>query len=263
MNKLGISSSCYYPQPTEVSFEKICKSGIKNAEIFFNASSELSDGFIDNLVNLKNEYGMNVISVHTYTGFMDSFNLFTDYVRRFEDGLELYSRLSAAASRLGASFVVMHGAKTYRTVADEVMGERFRKLSSAVASEGAMLLYENVNDYRSSDPYFLKFMMDCAEGKAGSVLDIKQARRAGVPWQSFAQILGSSIKHIHISDFNDAFDCVTPLQGSFDFGEFFGKMSSTGYEGAYIIELYKQSYKNEKDITDCCNLLLEKYGNLC
>ena len=262
MNSIGISSSCFYPLPTELSFEKICRSGVKTAEIFYNSSSELSPDFTSKLLEMKNEFGVNVVSVHTYTGFMDSFNLFTDYERRFYDGLEIYRRLAEIAAAFGAGNVIMHGAKTYRTAPDDVMGERFRILADAVASEGARLCYENVNDYRSSDPSFLRFMMDCAQGKAGAVLDIKQARRAGVPWQDFVSALGTYIRHIHVSDFDDRHDCITPLEGQYDFEGLFRTMNELHYDGAYIIELYRQSYKKEEDIFKSANLLVEKLKKL-
>ena len=39
--RIGMSSSCFYPQETEASLRRIGEAGAKTAEIFFNAPSEL------------------------------------------------------------------------------------------------------------------------------------------------------------------------------------------------------------------------------
>ena len=44
--KIGISTACLYPMLTEKSLEEVGKSGIKDAEIFFNSMGELEKDFV-------------------------------------------------------------------------------------------------------------------------------------------------------------------------------------------------------------------------
>ena len=83
MNKVGISSACFYPEETEISFRKIADMGIKTCEFFINSPREIEDEFIDNILNIKNKYGMDIVSVHPYGSFAESFSLFSNYYRRY------------------------------------------------------------------------------------------------------------------------------------------------------------------------------------
>ena len=54
--KIGVSTASFYPLETELALEEIGKSGIKTAEIFINAESEMKDSFTDILLDIKNQY---------------------------------------------------------------------------------------------------------------------------------------------------------------------------------------------------------------
>ena len=51
--KIGVSTACYYPLETELSLKEVGKAGIDTTEIFFNASIELEQNFVDELKSIK------------------------------------------------------------------------------------------------------------------------------------------------------------------------------------------------------------------
>ena len=73
---IGVSTASLYPLETELALEKIGKAGVKNAEIFFNCEAELKPAFIDMLCDIKDEYGINITSVHPTYSLAESFLLF-------------------------------------------------------------------------------------------------------------------------------------------------------------------------------------------
>ena len=248
MNRLGLSSACYYPLVTEASFEKICLSGAKCAEIFFNSPGELEKGFIREMAAMQQAYGVDIVSVHPFMSFAEDFFLFSPYERRFTDMLPLYERFFEVCRELGATIFVIHGARIPGSSPDALYCNRFAKLTELGKRYGVSVCQENVVHYRSESAEYLKMMRDAIGEDFGVVLDIKQARRAKISPYDIVDAVGDCIRHVHISDYRADCDCVPPFTGKFDFPEFFDTMKHIGYEGAYIIELYEHSYRDEREI---------------
>ncbi len=253
---IGVSSSCFYPDETEKALETVGQCGFKNAEIFFNSPSELEDDFVSKLISIKEKYNINIVSVHPFTSFTESYFLFSNYERRFIDTLPFYEKFFNVTQKLGADIFVIHGAKIPGTVTDEVYCERFKKLIEIGKKYGVMVCHENVVHHRCESPAYLKMMKDNIGDDFKIVLDVKQANRAGYTPFDFINVLADSIVHIHISDKNNEKDCITPLKGDFDFKKLFSEMENKGYKGKYIIELYEWSYGEKNEI-------IEAYNELC
>ncbi len=258
-NQIGVSSACFYPDETEKSLETAGECGFTQVELFLNSPSELEDEFVDKLISIKEKYSLDIVSLHPFTSFAESFFLFSNYERRFTDTLPLYEKYFSVAARLGADIFVIHGAKIPGSVSDEEYCRRFARLIEMGKKYGVRVCHENVVYHRSQSPEYLKMMRDAIGEDFKIVLDIKQAHRAGFSPYEFIDVLGDSIVHIHISDRNEEKDCITPLKGDFDFRTLFETMSLRGYEGKYIIELYEWSYSGKEEITDAYNRLCEMF----
>ena len=126
--KLGVSTASYYPLETELALEEIGKSGVKNAEIFFNCESELKDSFIEILLDIKEKYGINITSVHPTMSLAESFMIFSAYDRRFYESIEKFRRYSEVAADLGAKYIILHGGKPNGILSDEEYCERYMRL---------------------------------------------------------------------------------------------------------------------------------------
>lgn len=250
MEQLGVSSACYYPLTTEESFYKLCKNGIKCIEVFFNAPSELSQGFISEILKIKTDFGVTIPSVHPLMSFAESFYLFSSYERRFYDILDFYKRFFEIMNLFGSEIFIIHGSKIPGSVSDSEYCERFRKLIDIGKQYNVFVCQENVVDYRSQSIDYIKMMQREIGEDFGMVLDIKQAKRANQDIFEFVKQINKGIKHIHISDHNDTATCLPPGEGNFDFESFFSLLKDQGYNGKYIIELYNHSYSNDIQIYD-------------
>lgn len=248
MERLGISSACFYPQTTEDSFMKICKNGIKCAELFFNSTSELDNSYIDKIIEIKDFYNVEIPSVHPILSFAESYFLFSSYERRFYDILDFYRKFFEITAKLNSDIFVIHGIKKPGSISDEEYFNRFGELIRIGKEFNVKVCQENVVNHRSENCRFLNDMKSYIGDDFGVVLDIKQVRRTKEDVFDFVNSLNTSIKHIHISDENDERDCIPPTFGKFNFRQFFDALAKVRYDGRFIIELYESSYKNEDEI---------------
>lgn len=254
--EIGASSACFYPLETEKSFLNIAELGFNHAEIFFNAHSELKPHYISELKRVKDAYGIEVVSLHPYGSFGEGYDFFSAYKRRFYDGIEYYKRYYNAAVLLGAKYIVMHGASMLYGINMEELAERFGVLNEVAQSFGCTVAHENIVNFLSATPNFHKYMKSQLGDSYKAVLDVKQARRAGVDPKEFIDVLGKNIVHVHLSDYNKDADCIVPgEEGLFDFEGLFTDLHRIGYSGRYIVELYADGYKSKKDIINSAKYL--------
>ncbi len=256
--KIGISTSCLYPMYTEESFRLIASRGVELTEIFFNANCELEPAFINQLSRIKNEYGITVSSIHPTMSLAESFMLFSNYDRRFYEGIEIYKRYGQIAASLGAKFVIMHGGKPNGTMDDYGYFDRFALVSEAVKQSGATLLQENVVLFRAGNLETLRNMSDYLGDNVNFCLDVKQSIRGGYSPYDVLHLLGSKIKHLHLSDNNEKYDCMLPLSGNFNFKEFLDTAKSVGYSGDAVIELYRNAFGSPDELFDAHGNLLNR-----
>ena len=82
------------------------------------------------------------------------------------------------------------------------------------------------------------------------VFDLKQARKAHFPIETFIDEFLPYIAHVHISDCTKDAPCVLPFSKgtTFDFPKFFKTMQEKGYKEEYMVELYDFCYDDPMDI---------------
>lgn len=251
---IGISTACFYPLETEEALKEIGKMGVKTTEIFFNAECEKKDSFIDILEDIKDEFGLSIKAIHPSMSLSEHFTLFSNYDRRFRDGLDSYRRYSEIAARLGAKFIIMHGGKSHTPITDEEYCERYMAIKQVCIKNGVTVLQENVAHHRSGEFEFLQAMVDVLGDDAEFCFDIKQAIRSGYDPLDLSQRFADNIKHYHISDHSIASDCLLPCNGKFDFETLFSRNSGRS-DLSYIIEVYNNSYKNYSEILNSYNII--------
>lgn len=246
--KTGMSSACFYPLETEKSVRKCGEMGFKNIEIFVNSYCELNGTIRNEIKAICDYYGLKVCSVHPFTSFAESFVFFGSYGRRVDDGIEFYKNYFEFASFLGAGLINLHGAKTLYTVDNEEYFNRYARLFEAGKEFGITVSQENVVNYRSQSPEFIKRMSDYLGNGFALTLDLKQCRRAGEKATDFIDAVGEKIKAVHISDFTEGKDCIAPFEGEEDFNSIISALNNKGYKGNYLIELYSNGFENEAQI---------------
>ncbi len=247
---IGISSACYYSMPTEDAFKHLVKSGAKVCEMFFNTSSEISPPFCSEIAKVAADAGMKIDSVHPFSSFIETGYFFSDYARRIEEGIDIYRRYFEGAAGMGARFFVFHGANLTLGMEPEKYAERFHLLSTVAKKEGIFLCQENVSRCLAGKVEYVKALKDILGDDISFTLDIKQANRAGQDPFEMAKVMGKNIKLVHINDYNEENDCLLPCRGNFDLKGLKSTLDAIGYEGNYIIEVYRKNYTEYSDIED-------------
>ncbi len=253
--KIGVSTASLYPLETEIALETIGKAGVKNTEIFFNAESELKPSFIDILYDIKTEYGLNITAIHPTMSLAEPFMIFSEYEGGFVESLQKFARYSEVAAELGAKYIILHGGRPNGQTTDEEYCEKYMALNRETRKNGITVLQENVVGYRSGDIEFLHSMREILGSDANFCFDIKQSVRCGYEPFEVLEDIFENIRHIHISDHSIASDCMLPLNGKFNFKKFFEILKQKDYNGACMIEVYKDAYKNHKEIFDSLDRL--------
>ena len=251
--RIGISSAVFYPQISEAAVEKICNAGALCAEFFYNCDYEISDAYVESLKKYLENKKTEIISVHPYTAFAEDVFFFSDYERRTEENVGRYSDIFKNARRLGASFLTLHGERLNKATFSgaDIAEKRAMNALSLLADEakrnGITLCLENVAWCKSSGLEYLRKVSESVEN-IGFTLDLKQARRAGIPYEKYLEIMGARLKNIHVSDYNKENDCLLPGEGEFDFPSFINQIKSVGYKGDLIIEVYSSAFAEEGQI---------------
>lgn len=251
----GVSSSCLYPLCTEEALKKLGELGVKKCEIFLNSPTETTLGFAKELNRIKTEYGIDVVSVHPFSSFAETYMLFSEYQRRFDDMLEFYKRDFEVTAELGAKFSVIHGSRLPQKISNAAYFERFEKLVDEGRKSGITVAQENVNNHLSESPLFLSEMREALGEKFNMVFDVKQSVRAGFDVLAFAEEFAKNIVHVHLSDHKEGFDCLAPGKGSFDFAKLFKIMKHANYGGDFIIELYRSNYGEYSELAQALDYI--------
>ncbi|MDR0986333.1 MAG: sugar phosphate isomerase/epimerase [Ruminococcus sp.] len=242
----GAAAASLYPDLQEDCFLSLASRGVRHIEIFLNTHSEFFPPMLTRTLEIKREYDIDVTSVHPYTCGLETMMLFTSYERRLDDFFEYQRLYFDYMNKLGAKYFILHGVKPPEKLPETEIFERFAMLQDLAESFGVKVLQENVVRNSSRDLAKLVRMKAYLGDKAQFVLDTKQARRSGYNPLDHVRALGSSIKHIHFSDADNDSDCkmFSPSDGN---DRFFAELAQNGFDGAVLLELYRE---DSPDFTD-------------
>ena len=207
---------------------------------------------------IKDEYGIEIPSIHPTMSLAESFMLFSNYDRRFNEGLEIYNRYGEIAAQLDAKYVIMHGGKYNGTMDNHGYFDRFARVAEVVRQNGATLLQENVVNCRAGSLESLEDMSNYLGDDVNFCLDVKQSLRGGYSPYDVLHLLKGKIKHLHLSDSNEQFDCMLPLDGNFDFKKFLNEAVECGYTGDAVIEVYRAAFDDPNELFDSHQKLLSQ-----
>lgn len=247
---IGASTANFYPMLTEDALAALLKLGFRDVEIFLNSQSEATIAFAKTLRRMAREAGATIWAAHSYFSVWEPFLLFTGYQRRFQDGLQVFEQLFAAAAEMGARFVVLHGDRTGSVLSTEQYCERYEQLYDLGRQYEVTLVQENVVHYRASSPAFIRDMRRLLGDKARFVLDLKQCRRSGVEIGEMQAAMGEGLVHVHISDGDLQRDCLIPGKGTTPFAPVFDQLKQAGFEGAVILELYRKNFDQPQELVE-------------
>lgn len=251
MSQVGISTACYYPEDTFLSFEQVLSADVKICEVFMNSLQELEKSNLKRYTEKLNDCGAKVVSFHPYTSAFESLLFFSEYDKRMNDGIELYKRFFEGAAILGAKYFVFHGERNVPTFSrglsdDETIVRAYTTLIETARSFGLVFTQENVNNHRSHSPEFIKKLKNLVP-ELRYTFDLKQAFRAKQNYADIISEMGDRLCHIHINDFGEH-ECCLPFTGNADLEDVKKRLSEINYSGDYILEVYRASFCDNRDL---------------
>lgn len=262
--KVGISTACLYPALLEDSFSALLRLGFREFEIFVNTFSEMKPDFVRELRARAEDTGSRVKSLHPFTSGYESFLLFSDYERRFLDGMEFYKRYLEICNLLGADLLVLHGKRDDKHAggSESQYFDRYASLFETGKKFGVTVAQENVNQFLSDEPDFLTRMKKSCGENCAFVFDIKQAVRGGQDPFQVCAAMGDKIAHIHINDNRPGFDCLLPGSGTMDYSALMKMLEGFHYNGDLIIEVYRHNFHKVQELLAAKRIVEELAGRI-
>lgn len=252
--QIGISTaSLFVRYNTEDALKVLAENKIPCAEIFLESFCEYNKDFGIFLNSIKQD--TQIHSVHTLTTQFEP-QLFSINERAVEDSFYWLDKTMQAANACGTKYYTFHGpARMKRTpynIDYDKLGKQTQRVIDAIKPYGITLAYENVHwCYYNYIGYFSEIRKRTEGLKA--TLDIKQARQSGISDFDLISEMGKDIVTVHVSDINADGKMCLPGKGNYDFMQLFNRLNDVGFDGAILLEVYQNDYKELSELFDSYN----------
>ena len=267
--KTGVSTaSLFLRRENEEALPILHGLGVRVAEVFLTSFSEYDEEFGKKIA--ASNKGVEIWSAHVLNTQFEP-QLFAAHPRVLGDAYGWLEKSLAAMRAFGATRYTFHG--TARVKRATRSGERddfpsiikgFQRLVRTAEQYGVSVCLENVEWSTYNRPGVFEKIAREIPSLYG-VLDIKQARISEFPYEAYLAEMGSRLSHVHISDVDETGKMCLPGKGTFDFSLLIDRLKDVGFDGAILIEAYKDDYKEETELKTACefvNELLYKKGCL-
>jgi len=241
----GISTASLFGRmPTEDALEFLSKSNIDCVEVFLESFCEYKKEFGELLKSVKGK--IQVHSVHTLTTQFEP-TLYSVNERAKADSFKLLEDTMQVANIIGAKYYTFHGGARFKKTPFKIdfnrVGKITRDILSTTQRYGVTLAYENMHwGYYNYVGFFNELRKHVPELKA--TFDIKQARQSGIFYGDYITEMGKDIVTAHLSDVKDTGEMCLPGVGATDFYDVLSRLRDVGFNGAFLIEVYKSDYQN-------------------
>ncbi len=260
--RAGISTaSLFMRKETHEALPLLQSYGVPCVEVFLTTFSQYKRAYVEELVKAKGTLSVN--SVHDLTSQFEP-QLFSAHHAVRSDAYDVLDEVLTAARLLDAPYYSFHGSS--RAKRKDRTGENdnfpkmigdFQELSAFCQSRGVTLCLENVEwSTYNRVGVFERLRKEIPELRG--VLDIKQARISGYPYEAYLEEMGSSLAYVHISDITAEGKMCLPGRGVFDFDELIRRLRGVGFDGALLIEAYEKDYDELSELKASYEFVEEK-----
>ncbi len=259
--KVGISTaSLFMRKENEEALSIFNGFGVTCAEVFLTTFRQYKREYGEKLVKLLGDIEVN--SVHDLTSQFEP-QLFSRHPLVREDAYEMLSGVLDVANLLSAPYYTFHGTTRAKRASrnpslDNIskMVEDFTELSAFCENRGVRLCLETVEWSTYNRPQIFADLAKEIPALLG-VLDIKQARLSGVPYEVYLEEMGERLAYVHVSDVTDEGKMCLPGRGVFPFEELIKRLKGVGFDGALIIEAYEKDYREIEELKNSYEYLQE------
>lgn len=267
--RTGISTaSLFMRKYNEEALPLLNELGVTVAEVFLTSFSEYGKEFATLLKACKGKLFIN--SVHDLNTEFEP-QLFNAHPRVKADAYAWLDKVLDSAEILGAPYYTFHGtARVKRHTRsgkhDDFgrMAAGFAELTAHCKNRGVTLCLENVEWSTYNRPGVFSKIAERVPELRG-VLDVKQARISEYPYEAYLEEMGERLAYVHISDRDNEGRIRLPGKGDFDFETLVKRLKDVGFDGALLIEVYKDDYTSVQELKESCeymNELLDKLNCL-
>ncbi len=243
MIKVGMSTSCVFPLPTEAAFRLARAAGFDGMEIMVTADPTTRDAAA--LLTLSERYELPILSVHAPV------LLFTQLVWGSDPARKLV-RSAELAANVGASTVVVHPpyrwqpryARSFETSIREVS----RQFGVEIAVENMFPLHDGGSVVRAFAPSSDPVLIDCD----AITLDFSHAALGGRDSLEYALAMGDRLRHIHLTDGTVSMsegqlhdEHLVPGQGTQPVAEVLHYLAARDWNGSMIAEVHTGTVVSE------------------
>ncbi len=257
--QIGISTASLFGRYyTEDAVKKLNQLKVDTTEIFLESYSEYSKKFGKKLKKMKGD--LHVHSIHTLTTQFEP-QLYSLNDRARAESFDLLRGTVSAGKEVGAKYYTFHGVarikKTPITIDFDRVGRITQQIVDECSENKMSLAYENVHwAYYNYLGFFTELKKRVPELKG--TLDIKQARQSGIDYKDFLKEMGRDIVTVHLSDIDKDGKMCLPGNGVTDFEELFCRLSDYNFDGALIIEVYKNDFETIEELLQSYNFIKDK-----
>lgn len=259
----GISTASLFGRMnTEDALRFLSGNGAKTAEVFLESFCEYNKEFGAFLSSVKG--GLPVHSVHTLTTQFES-TLYSFNERAQKDSFEMLENAMQAAEEIGAKYYTFHGLARVKRTPYVIDFDRCAALTQRIIDvcrvHGVTLAYENVHWAYYNYVGFFSQLKKRTEGLKGT-LDIKQARQSGIDYREFIEEMGADIVTAHLSDVDANGKMCLPGKGVTDFYELLNRLCDKDFDGALIIEAYKNDFAETEELFEAVAFIENLAGKI-
>lgn len=253
--KVGLSLACFYPSHPEEVIGTAKELGFDVCELFINTYSELSVDYIRAFRRKCDKAGLRIQSVHPFTSAIENYIFFSRYDRRIEDAKKLYAEYCRAAQYLGAEVINIHGDRGLALSDFDEYIECLKPLAELSDKYCVTFAHENVFYNSINHPEIVEKLVSQLGDAIKFTFDIKQAHKGKTDPYELCRAMGKNIVNFHVNDFDDNHVCMLPGKGQVNYREIFSILSSNGYDGPALIEVYSSNYGNIREIAESAEYL--------
>ena len=259
--KTGISTASLFLRKNNLQTMKLFQElGVKDAEVFLTTYSEYDKKFAKKLAKAKGDIAVN--SVHILNTQFEP-QLFGAHPLVKADAFSWLKKVMECAKILRAPYYTFHG--TARVKKASRSGDKddfakmirsFEEIVSCCESYGVTLCLENVEWSTYNRPGVFSKIANAIPNLKG-VLDIKQARISGYPYEDYLEEMGEKIAYAHLLDIDENGNACLPGKGVFDFETLVKRLYDKGFDGNLLIEAYAGDYTAETELKTSLDYLNE------
>ncbi|HEV7565634.1 MAG TPA: sugar phosphate isomerase/epimerase [Microbacteriaceae bacterium] len=245
MIRIGMSTSCVYPLPTEHAFRLAKLAGYDGVEVMVTRDEVTQDASA--LLALSAKYDLPILSIHAPVLLLTHFVWGRDPRIKLEKSAEL-------AKTIGASTVVVHPPFRWQSGYAENFLDIAREIQSATGVEIAV---ENMftwkvagRSLKAYSPGWDPTDMDCD----AVTLDFSHAALSGRDSLQMALALGSRLRHVHLCDGSASLEegrvfdeHLLPGRGTQPVAEVLAYLAAENWSGSIVAEVNTRKSKTEQE----------------